>query len=120
MLIISALKQAMRSGSQALNFVAIIELFGLLNCYARLKNPNAAIIYKILVFFLIEKHDNATFREFMLQNFKQLFEDFQSIPVAILLEPLIKQLQIRQNVSYFINTYDVEFFQRYSFKSVLR
>jgi hypothetical protein len=58
------------------NVIAILELFGLLNLYAELKNHNAAIIYKILVFFLIEKHDNSTIREFMLRNFCLLFENF--------------------------------------------
>ena len=53
------LKLAIRSININLNLVAITELFNLLELYANLKNPNAAIIYKILVFFLIEKHDNS-------------------------------------------------------------
>jgi hypothetical protein len=76
MQIIQALKQAIRSKNINTNVIAILELFGLLNLYAELKNHNAAIIYKILVFFLIEKHDNSTIREFMLRNFCLLFENF--------------------------------------------
>jgi hypothetical protein len=67
------LKLAIRSININLNLVAITELFNLLELYANLKNPNAAIIYKILVFFLIEKHDNSSLREYLLLNFKYIF-----------------------------------------------
>ena len=70
MQIIQALKIAIRSNNQIVILVAISELYNLLNLYAQEKNPNAAIIYKILVFYLIEKHDNTSLREFMLLNFK--------------------------------------------------
>ena len=61
---------AIRSENINLNLVAITELFNLLEIYANLKNPNAAIIYKILVFFLVENHDNHSLREYLLLNFK--------------------------------------------------
>lgn len=73
MQIISTLKQAIRSGNNLVNTVALSQLFDLLNLYANIKNPNAAIIYKILVFFLIEKHDNQRVREIMLINFTEIF-----------------------------------------------
>ena len=51
------MKLSIKSTNKNVILVSIYELFNLLNIFAKEKNPNAAIIYKILVFFLIEKHD---------------------------------------------------------------
>ena len=76
MQIISALKQAIRQKSLTTNLVAITQLFDFLHLFASVKSSNTAIIYKILVFFLIEKHDMPTIREMMLRNFITAFKTF--------------------------------------------
>jgi len=60
---------------------------------------------------LIEFHADTELREMMLTSFADLFEEFDSIPVAIVLEPLIKQIQISDNVSYIWNVFDLDFFR---------
>jgi hypothetical protein len=51
------LKSSMRSTNPCLTYLCIAQLFNLLNLFAEAKSPTSAIIYKILVFFCIEKHD---------------------------------------------------------------
>jgi hypothetical protein len=46
----------------------------------------------------------------MLRNLQVIFEKYQSIPVEIFLEPLIKQIKIGENKTYIINVFDIEFF----------
>jgi hypothetical protein len=47
----------------------------------------------------------------MLRNFCAVFKKYASIPVEILLEPLVKQVQMSEGQTYFLNLCDVEFFQ---------
>jgi hypothetical protein len=47
------------------------------------------MLYKKLTFMLIENHSDAVLREQMLRNFMQLFNNYPSIPIEILLEPFI-------------------------------
>ena len=39
------------------------------------------------------------------------FEKLDSIPFNIVVEPLIKQIQLSENVTYHLNTFDMTFFQ---------
>ena len=48
-------------------------------------------------------------REFMLRNFGYIIGKYQSIPVDIFLEPFVKQIKIKENESYFLNVFDLEF-----------
>lgn len=48
------------------------------------------MIYKKLTFSLMENHAELELREFMLNNFRLVFKKYPSIPVEILMEPLIK------------------------------
>lgn len=54
------------------------------------RNPYAAILYKKLTFSLIENFDELETRDYMEANFMNIFTKFSSIPIDILLEPLIK------------------------------
>lgn len=56
------------------------------------RNPYAAILYKKLTFSLIENFDDVETRDFMECNFSNLFAKFSSVPIDILLEPLIKYI----------------------------
>ena len=46
----------------------------------------------------------------MLKNFTSLFFRFRTIPIAILCEPILKQIQISQFHSTSFNVFDFEFF----------
>jgi hypothetical protein len=58
MALIQLLKSSMRSSNLCLTYTCTTQLFNLLDLYAVAKSPTSAIIYKILVFFFIEKHDH--------------------------------------------------------------
>ena len=60
--------------------------------FAAERNPYAPIVYKMLTSSLIENHADLQLREFILRNFSQIFFSFPSIPIKILLDPVIKQL----------------------------
>ena len=51
------------------------------------------IIYKTLIFCFIEYHHDLSIRELMLSNFSFLFKVVLSIPVGIMIEPYVKQIQ---------------------------
>ena len=55
-------------------------------------------------------------RDFLLANFSILLEEIEGIPVKILLDPIIKQLQIHP-IS--LNLFDFVFFNKVSIQSTL-
>lgn len=65
-------------------------MFRLLDQFSAQKNPAAPTLYKALIFSLVESPQEQTTREFFLLNFQKLFESVRSIPVGLLLEPLVK------------------------------
>lgn len=85
-------------------------MFKLLEIFTSQKNPAAPVIYKALIFVCVENHSDDTTRQFMMSNFMAFFEISESIPVGILLEPLIKQFMESEGSTYNYNTFDFEFF----------
>jgi hypothetical protein len=61
------------------------------------RNRYAAILYKKLTFSLIENFDDIETRDYMENNFMNLFTKFASVPIDILLEPLIKQCNVNDS-----------------------
>ena len=49
-------------------------------------------------------------REFLMSNFTHIYEVHQSIPIGILLEPLLKQIQVSEGITYIYNIFDFAFF----------
>lgn len=47
----------------------------------------------------------------MFKNFTGVFQSMRNIPVAILLESLMKQIKLSGNITYHFNIFDFEFFQ---------
>lgn len=81
-------------------------LFRLLENFAAERNPYAPIIYKTLTFCLIENHSDNDVREYITHNFCTIFEQSHSIPVGIMVEPLVKQLQTMDTNMYTLNVFD--------------
>ena len=54
----------------------------------------APTLYKTLTFILVEFYWEIDIREIILNRFVNLFKRVDTIPVAILCEPLLKQVQI--------------------------
>ena len=65
-------------------------MFRLLEDFAVERNRFAPIIYKTLTFSLIENHDDLDIRFFLISNFSSTFQNLNTIPIGILVEPLIK------------------------------
>jgi hypothetical protein len=49
-------------------------------------------------------------REFMMSNFITIVQKQPTIPIGILIEPLVKQLHVSQGKTYYPNLFDFEFF----------
>jgi hypothetical protein len=84
-------------------------MFKLLHHFSVNRNQFAPIIYKSLTFLLIEFHPHVEIREQLMRHFLSLFQQVQTIPVAILCEPLLKQIAIASDTLSF-NIFDFEFF----------
>lgn len=91
-------------------FAKVAEMFRLLDMFTAQKNTAAPVLYKSLIYVLIENHHDDTTRQFMMMNFVHFFESSETIPVGILLEPLLKQYMASEGITYKYNTFDFEFF----------
>ena len=65
-------------------------MFSLLDTFSRDKNKYAPLIYKALVFVLVDGYGSLDLRTEMLYNFIFLFKSYPTIPIQILAEPLLK------------------------------
>jgi len=63
-----------------------------------------------LTFLLVEFFWDIEVRMIMVKYFTSIFYRFQTIPISILCEPLLKQIGISQFHSTSFNTFDFEFF----------
>ena len=107
--ILTSLKKATREKNSAVSYTSIALLFKLLDAFALNKNHFAPVVYKTITFSLIENFANQNIREFILKNMKQIFEANNQIPVNIIFEPLLKQLQVSENILTTLNIPDLEF-----------
>jgi len=108
--VMTMLKRGTRDKNITMQIFSLSHLFKLLETFAAQKNAHAPIIYKALTFSLVENHQFVQIREFILQNFRMLFISQPNIPVGILIDPLVRQIQLSENSTYFYNTSDFEFF----------
>lgn len=98
--ILTVLKRGCRDRSKILRVNSCELMFHLLHKFAQNRNQNAPILYKTLTFLLIEFHMDQEYREQMLKHFTTLFQQIQTMPVTILCEPLLKQIQISDGFTY--------------------
>jgi len=91
--IVFMLKRSLREPYKLIKLTTSGHLFKLLDVFARTRNQAAPFLYKSLVFNIVESPGDTTLREMYFVNFTELFREQPSIPIAMLLEPLVKQLQ---------------------------
>lgn len=89
--------------------IATGQFFRILDKFSSTKNPSAPLIYKTLVFSLVENPNEITIRELMYHNFTNLFEDNLSVPIGLLIDPLFKYIQ-NQGSGFLTKTFDFDFF----------
>lgn len=85
-------------------------LFKLLDELSVIKNNAAPLIFKTLIWQIVEHHSDLLIRELYYANFTCLFTRQQTIPIALLVEPLLKQIKTQLGISYLIKTSDYKFF----------
>ena len=111
--ILTALKRAARDKSHNLRvsvtqFASTARLFLLLDQFSEDRDSYAPIVYKSLTFSLVENYPVESMREFMLTNFILTFKKNPAIPIGILLDPLLKQMQVSDINT--VNVSDFDFF----------
>lgn len=109
--ILAILKRASRDILLTLSQTSIELLFRLLESFAKSRNQHAPQVYKILTFLLVEFYWETEVREMMLRHFIWLFKHDEGMPVKILCEPLLKQIEVSQYHSASFNVFDFEFFE---------
>ena len=107
---LNILKRAARDIKQTLATVAIELMFRLLDNFAKTRHQVAPLLYKTLTFILVEFYWEVEIRDLMLRHFIYIFKKLDNIPVAILCEPLLKQVQISQYHATSFNVFDFDFF----------
>ena len=75
--------------SNLLRIASVRLMFNLLGHFAPIKNTFAPMIYKALTFTFIDFYDNNEMRDEIIKGFAHLFKNNQTIPVGILLKPML-------------------------------
>lgn len=104
------LKRAIRERAKSIRIASVAYLFKLLDKLSSTKNKSAPLIYKTLIFSLIENPNDPTIREMYFSNFKELFQSNPTVPIGLLAEPLIKQIQTSLGISFQLKIFDFDFF----------
>ena len=107
---LSMLKRGARDKHRPIRTVSVCALFRLLDKFSEDKNTSAPAIYKTLIFSLVENPNDSIVRELHYINFISLFETNPTIPLGLLVEPLIKQIQVTEGVTFFYKIFDFDFF----------
>ena len=107
--ILSIFKTLYKDNNHLVQFTSICQLFRVLLVFSSERNSFVPIIYKSLIFNFIEYHHDLSIRELMLNNFSYLFKMILSIPVGIMVEPYVKQIQYNLGKTYYFNMNDISF-----------
>ena len=94
---ISYFKTCIKNDSFNIFSTAVAQIFNLMNRFGQIKNKYAPPLYKNIVLLFLELYDNIYKREFFLENFEKFFNNQQEIPIDILLDPYLTQLNSVQN-----------------------
>ena len=88
---------SIRNEKENIFSTSITQIFCLIERFGEVKIDYAPFLYKNLVSSLIENYNNEILREFILLNFEKFFNNHQTVPIDILLEPYIKKILDCQN-----------------------
>ena len=109
--IIASLKKLIYKGNKPAKIASIAQLFRLLDHFTTTKNAYAPAVYKVLISTMVDHFNNSELRELFLHNFRAVFKSSgESIPIGVVLEPLLKYLQSPEAISAKkLNIFDLEF-----------
>jgi hypothetical protein len=105
--LVTCYKRTAREDLVTVKMTAVALLFECLVVLVELKNKMAIVLYKSLTFILLENHGHSIIRELLCYNFKSVLETYSTMPTAILVDPLVKRLQLTET-TYF--TFDFDLF----------
>ena len=94
---LSYFKECIRGNSQNAFSTGIFQFFILIEKFGKIKYKYAPQFYKNLVFVFLENYDNEMKREIVLEGFEKFFNNNHNVPIDILLEPYLNQLNACQN-----------------------
>ena len=94
---ISFFKTCIKGNSLNVFGSAVSQTFNLMDRFGQIKNKYAPPLYKNIVLIFLELYDDVYKREFFLENFEKFFNSQQQIPIDILLDPYLNQLNSVQN-----------------------
>lgn len=104
---LKAISRACRESSVSAKVSFIILTFDLLEHLAELRCPQAASVYKLTTFLFIENFAEQIIRETMSMCFIDLLNQNKSIPINILLEPLLRNyFRLIDSGSFTLELYD--------------
>lgn len=90
--ILNFLKRSSRTSRKVFKLNIFSMLFSLLDYLSQTRNPFAPVVYKIVIFSLIENFTEVSIREFITVNLRKTLSRNTTIPVNVLVSPLTKQL----------------------------
>ena len=106
--LLAMMKKACRDKSLLLSCHSAGHLFSLLIKLYAGRSQYAPLIFKSLTFLMIETFESVDFKEFVMSNFVIMLGEIQSLPISTMVEPMIKQLNLMQEVE--MNCGDFDFF----------
>lgn len=104
--ILTFIKRIIREGSRNFKILTFGRLFEIFSNFTQQKITYAPILYKTLIFCLVENYHDERLREFIFVNFNRILTEDLSIPLSILIEPLVKQALILKHISFHIFDFD--------------
>lgn len=107
-MMLDLLKKAMRKQSFVVRQSAQVLSFWLLDKLAREKNTHSGVLFKRMIFSLLEHHSDQELRHSLADGLRCVLSTFPNVPVDQLALPLIKQLQAAEDITYIFNVFDLE------------
>lgn len=108
--IIFMMKRAVRDRNRNLRLTCMGQLFRILEELGQKKNQSAPLIYKTLIFSLMESPNDPIIREAIYSNFIALFQENPNIPISLLIDPLFKLIPTQLGTTYMVKSFDFDFF----------
>jgi DNA-binding Lrp family transcriptional regulator len=105
--IINFMKRVVRDGSKGLKIVTLGQIFEVFDTFSQQKVKYAPILYKTVIFILIEHFSSYRIREFITANLTRILSENDSIPLSPLIDPLVKQLLLLKPLQFQISDFDL-------------
>ena len=107
---LNAIESCVKSAYKHLRLTGFSVLFEILSKFAKNKNPFAPTVYATLSKYVVTYHNDEELRQFLLGNLGEIIKQNQSIPLEVIVTPLVTQIKRFLDDTYCFNTFDFKFF----------